>query len=366
MSPSQASISRHNDGDTLQPDRDERRPGVLPPPTIALRLLSAYQVAQTVRTATELGVTDILGDGALACEEIAQATGTQADRMRRLLRALAALDVVKDLGSGKFELTPVGHCLRADVPNSVRPLARLSGSVREAFGSLAECVKTGKNAFEILHGVEGPFAYLAKHPDLARAFDDAMTAFSAFTGPAVAQSYDFAGVRHVIDVAGGHGHVLASILKAHPHLRGTLLDVPRVVEGARAFLAKEGVADRCDVVEGNMFASVPAHGDLYLLSHILHDWDEERAGAVLQACRRAMAPQSKLLIADLVLPERAEPNPVMQNNMLFDLVMMVWTGGRERTEGELRALLNAARLRLVGVIPMPMQIADSLVEATPA
>jgi hypothetical protein len=160
--------------------------------------------------------------------------------------------------------------------------------------------------------------------------------------------------------------VLASILKAHPHLRGTLLDVPRVVEGARAFLAKEGVADRCDVVEGNMFASVPAHGDLYLLSHILHDWDEERAGAVLQACRRAMAPQSKLLIADLVLPERAEPNPVMQNNMLFDLVMMVWTGGRERTEGELRALLNAARLRLVGVIPMPMQIADSLVEATPA
>jgi hypothetical protein len=348
------------------PDQSNTKPSSLPPPIAALRLVSAYQAAQAVYVATRLGVPDLLGNGPLSSGEIAQATGTQADRMHRLLRALAALDVVKDLGSGKFELTPVGNCLRADVPLSVRPNVLLIGSENwwQAFGSLAECVRTGKNAFEVLHGVEGPFAYLAKDPGLARIFDDAMSAVSAFTGPAAAKAYDFAGVQHVIDVGGGHGRVLASILKAHPHLRGTLFDVPRVVAGAHAFLAKEGVADRCKVAEGDMFASVPTGGDLYVLSHIIHDWDDERARAVLQACRRAMAPSTKLLILDRVLPERVEPNPVVQGDMLFDLMMMVWTGGRERTASEFQALLGTAGLRMVRIIPM--QTADSLVEATPA
>ena len=184
------------------------------------------------------------------------------------------------------------------------------------------------------------------------------------TGPAVAQGYDFANVKRVVDVGGGRGGVLACILKAHAHLRGTLLDMPSVVEGAPALLASEGVADRCEVVGGDMFSSVPAGGDVYLLSHVIHDWEDAPATQVLRACRRAMAPEARLVIVDQVLPERVEPNSAAASGLLLDLTMMVMLAGRERTASEFRALRAAAGLRLERVIPM--QIADSLVEATPA
>ena len=325
-----------------------------PPPTaIAARLAMAYIASQAVNVAIKLGLADLLGKGAMTSGEIAQATGTQADMMHRLLRALAAFDVVKDLGSGKFELTPVGDCLRADAPNSVRSLVRMVGSENwwQAFASLDECIKTGQNAYRILHGLESSFAYYEKHPDAARIFDDAMSANSALVGAIAAQAYDFAGIGRVVDVGGGQGKVLASILKAHPNLRGTLFDLPRVAEGASAFLAKEGVADRCEALGGDMFVSVPGGGDLYLLSHVIHDWDDQHATKALQACRRAMVPTAKLLILDRVMPERIEPNPMTQGNVLLDLRMMVGTaGGRERTTAEFETLLSDAGLRLSRVI----------------
>jgi hypothetical protein len=247
-----------------------------PPQVAAMQLNLAYQVTRAVHAATELGVPDLLAKGARTFIEISQAAGTQADRMHRLLRVLAAIDVVRDLGSGRFELTPVGDCLRTDARHSVRPLMLLGReSIWPAFESLADCVRTGKNHFEIRHGVEGPFAFLARHPEQARIFNDAMSALSAATGSAVANAYDFAGMKCVVDVGGGHGIVFASILKAHPHLRGILLDVPSVVEGALPLLTREGVSNRCEVVGGDMFARVPAGGDVYLLSHIVHDWDDE-------------------------------------------------------------------------------------------
>jgi len=287
--------------------------------------------------------------------------------MRRLLRALAAFNVVKDLGTGKFELTPVGHCLRSDAVNSVRPLVAMFGSESfwQTFACLAECIKTGQNAYQILYGLDYSFAYYEQHPDFARIFDDAMSAVSAFTGPAAAEAYDFARISHVIDIGGGHGRVLASILKAYPHLRGTLFDLPRVVERAPSLLAKEEVADRCDVVGGDMLTSVPAGGDLYLLCQVIHDWDDEHASNVLQACRRAMAPAAKLVILDRVMPERIEANPAVQANVLLDLRMLVGTrGGRERTAGEFAALLRATGLRLERILPTRMPA--SLVEASPA
>ena len=347
------------------PNEGQERPRPLPPSAIAVRLVTAYAASQAVNVATQLGIADLLGKGAMASGEIAQATGTQADMMHRLLRALAAFEIVKDLGSGKFELTPVGDCLRTDAPHSVRPLALLFGSENfwQTFASLGECVKTGQNAYQILYGLESSFAYYERHPDLARIFDDGMSAASALVGSAAAEAYDFAGIGRVVDVGGGHGKVLASILKAHPNLRGTLFDLPRVVEGASPFLVKEGVADRCEAVGGDMFVSVPDGGDLYLLSHVIHDWDDQRATNVLQACRRAMAPAAKLLILDRVMPERIEPNPIVQGNVLLDLRMMVGTGGgRERTAGEFEILLSTAGLRLVRVIPTRAPV--SIVEAT--
>lgn len=137
-----------------------------------------------------------------------------------------------------------------------------------------------------------------------------MTAVSAFTGPAAARAYDFAAIARVVDVGGGHGKVLASILNQHPTLQGVLFDLPRVVAGALPFLASEGVTDRCEVVVNDMFVSVPTGGGLYMLSHVIHDWDDERVTKVLQACRRAMTPAAKLVILDRVMPERMGPDPM--------------------------------------------------------
>ena len=347
-------------------NEDNPQPRPAPPSAIAARLGMAYMASQAVNAATKLGVADVLSKGALTFDDIAQATKTQPGMMHRLLRALAAFDVVKDLGSGRFELTQVGDCLRADSPTSVRPLVLLLGSESfyHAFGSLDACVRTGQNAYQILHGLESSFAYYEKHPEAGRLFDDAMSANSALVGATAAKAYDFSGVGRVVDVGGGHGKVLASILKAHANLRGTLFDLPRVVEGASALLAKEGVADRCDAVGGDMFVSVPVGGDIYLLSHVIHDWDDEHSTKVLRVCRRAMAPSAKLLIVDRVMPERIEPDPMVKGNILLDLRMMVGTvGGRERTAEEFRSLLKAADLQLARVIATPAPV--SIVEAMP-
>jgi SAM-dependent methyltransferase len=333
------------------------------PTARAVRLVLAYQPAQAVYVATRLGVPELLRDGALTSREIALRTATQPDMMRRLLRALAAFEVIKDLGGDRFELTSVGDCLRGDSRQSVRPLALMYGSdhARELFACLDDCVTTGKNAFEIAFGAVSGFDYLARHPDLAAIFDNGMSAVSAFTGPAAAAAYDFDGVRHVVDVGGGQGKVLATILHKHAHLRGTLFDLPRVIEGAASFLADARLATRCEVMGGDMFDAVSAGGDLYLLSHVIHNWDDPHAMRVLQSCRRAMGTDAKLIILDRVMPDRVESNPVTQGNTLMDLMMMVRTGGgRERTAAEFSALLASADLRLERVIPM--QIPEALIE----
>ena len=347
-------------------NQDKRQARSAPPSAIAARLVMAYTASQAVNAATKLGVAEVLGKGALTVEEIARATQTQPDRMHRLLRALAAFDVVKDLGSGRFELTPVGDCLRADSPTSVRSLVLLLGSESyyTALCSLDACVKTGQNAYQLRHGLESSFAYYEKHAEAGRIFDDAMSANSALVGATAAKAYDFSGVSRIVDVGGGQGKVLASILKAHSSLRGVLFDLPRVVNGASSFLAKEGVADRCEAVGGDMFDSVPGGADVYMLSHVIHDWDDEHSTRVLQSCRRAMAPSAKLLILDRVMPEHIEPNPTVQANVLLDLRMMVGTvGGRERTAEEFKSLLNAANLQLARIIPTATPV--SVIEATP-
>jgi hypothetical protein len=348
-------------------DQESEQVYVVPPPAIALGLATAYQASRALIVAVKLGIPNVLRNGAMRSADIARETGSQPETMLRLLRALAAFDVVKDLGTGEFELTEVGNCLRADVPNSLHPLILLYGSETfwQTSASLADCVRTGKNAFQLLHGMESIFAYLEKQGDLARIFDDAMTSRSSITGQAVAEAYDFGGVGRVVDIAGGRGKMLASILKAHPQLRGTLFDLPRVVENALGLLVTEGVADRCEIVGGDMFTSVPPGGDLYLLVHVIHDWDDPRAIEVLRSCRRAMGPKAKLLIIDRAMPERVEASPLAQSNALADLTMMMVTGGgRERTAKQFEALVSATGLRLERVIPMP--IPDSLIEATPS
>ncbi len=349
------------------PIDDGTHPPRRPPQAVAAWLAVLYRGSQAVISATRLAVPDALGKGARTSAEVAQATGTNPAMMHRLLRALAAFEVVRDLGNGRFELTAVGDCLRADAPQSVRPLVLMWGSESswQACSKLAECVRTGENAYRILHGVDNLFPYLDKDPEQACIFDAGQSAGSAVIGTVAAQAYDFTGIGRVVDVGGGHGKVLASILKAHPALRGTLFDLPRVVQGAAVNLAAEGVTDRCEVLGGDMFDAVPAGGDLYLLSHVIHDWGDADATRVLQSCRRAMQPEARLVILDRVMPERVEPSLEVQGHVLSDLTMMIAHGGaRERTAGEFEALLGAAGLRLLRIVPTRAPV--SLVEAAPA
>jgi|KBSSwiStaDraftv2_1062776.scaffolds.fasta_scaffold02801_14 hypothetical protein len=343
------------------------QPGSLPAPAMAAWLTMAYRGSQAVIAATKLNVPDALGKGPRTSAEVAQATGTRPDAMHRLLRALAAFDVVRDLGDGRFELTAIGDSLRADAPNSVRPMALMYGSDSswEACGQLAECVRTGETAYRILHGVDNLFPYLDKDPEQARIFDAGQSASAALVGAVAAQAYDFSGGRRVVDVGGGRGTVLASILKAHPGLRGTLLDLPRVAQGAAAHFASEGLADRATAVGGDMFAGVPAGGDIYLLSHVIHDWGEEDSIKILRSCRRVMPADARLLILERVMPERVEPSLEVQVKVVQDITMMIAHGtARERTAREFEALLDAAGLRLVRILPTPAPV--SLVEAAPA
>jgi SAM-dependent methyltransferase len=195
-------------------------------------------------------------------------------------------------------------------------------------------------------------------------FNAGMTVLSATTAAAVVAAYDFSGLSRVVDVGGGQGRLIAAILRAYPGLRGTLLDLPSVVEGAPALLAEAGVADRCEVVGGDMFEAVPGAGDLYVLSRVVHDWEDARAAAVLRNCRRAMHGRARLILVERVLPDRIEPAPAAQPLVLSDLNMMVRTGGRERTAGDFAALLAGAGLRLARVVPTGGPV--SAVEAVPA
>ncbi len=336
------------------------------PAAEVLRLATAYQASRATYVATKLGVPDLLADGPKSAADLAAATGADGSSLRRLLRALAALGVLAEGGDGRFALGRLGGCLRGDVPGSVRALVLMYGD--EDFwltwGDLEHCVRTGETAARHLFGAEDAFARYAADPRLGAVFNAGMTVLSATVGAAVAAACDLSGVGRVVDVGGGQGRLMAALLRANPELKGTLFDLPSVVEGAPQLLAEADVADRCEVVGGDMFEGVPAGGDLYVLSRVIHDWDDARATAILGNCRRAMGARAHLMLVERVPPERVEPTSAVQSQMLSDLNMMVRTGGRERTGGEFGALLAAAGLRLERILPTQAPV--SLVEAAPA
>jgi hypothetical protein len=232
------------------------------------------------------------------------------------------------------------------------------------WGELGHCVQTGGTAAALLFGPGDTFARYSADPGLARAFNAGMTVLSATVAGAVAAAYDFSGHSRVVDVGGGRGQLIAAILKANPKLRGVLFDLPGVVASAGDVLAEAELADRCEVVGGDMFEAVPGDGDLYVLSRVVHDWDDARATAILASCRRAMAGRpASLLLVERVLPDRIAQGLEAQAKSLSDLNMMVRTGGRERTEREFGALLGVVRLRLVRVIRTDTQVSIVVAKA---
>ena len=326
-------------------------------------MMVGYEAAQVIYVAAKLGIADHIGDGSPNSQELAERTGAHEASLHRVLLALASLGVLADLGDRRFRLTPRGRLLQSTAPGSLRRAALLAGERSyRAWGGLPHSVETGETAFKHVFGM-GTFEYMAQNPALAAIYNDAMSASAEEHAAAVVKAYDFSRFHSVTDVGGGLGALLVAILVAHPALRGVILERESVAAGIPRRLADAHVAARCEVVAGDFFQTVPAGADAYLLSHIVHNWDDERAGVILKRCRAAMSPAGTLLVVEQVLPERIEPTVSAQRALMADLHMMVVTGGQERTETHYRALLAGAGFALRRVIPT--SIGESIVEARP-
>lgn len=334
-----------------------------PPPAVTMRQLTmGALVSQAISVIARLGVADVLATGPRHIDEIAQGVGAHSSALYRVLRALGDVGVVAELDTRQFALTPLGELLRSDVPGSLRGWATMVGMPfhRYPWTDLYETVQTGESAFDRVHGTK-VFDYLAEHPEDAAIFDDAMTSISTSETVSIVKAYDFSRFSTVVDVGGGRGGLLAAILSANPQLQGVLFDVPAVVAGADEEISGPEIVGRCQVVSGDFFDSLPEGGDAYLLSNIIHDWDDDQALEILRTCRAAMADTACVLLAEVVLPEGPQPSL----GKLTDLEMLVMTaGGRQRTEAEHRALLGRAALRLTRIVPSSGMV--SLVEAVPS
>jgi SAM-dependent methyltransferase len=333
-----------------------------PPPHAALmQLITGKWVAQAISVAARFRVADLLAAGPKTCAELAQATNTHPGALYRVMRALGDIGVFAEHADGRFALTPLSEHLRSDVPVSLRAIATYCCDPWSwaPWGELAECVRTGQPAFDRLFG-QGVFDYFGDHPAEADTFNEGMTGFSRQEADAIVSAYDFSRFGTLVDVGSGHGALLAAILKANPKLRGVVFDAPAVVEGARKPIQAAGLADRCRVEAGDFFQSVPIGGDAYILKHIVHDWNDPKATAILKNCRAAIKPDGVLLLAELVIPPAGTPSP----GKFLDLEMLVICDGKERTEAEYRDLLAGAGFRLTRVVPTGAPI--GLVEAVPA
>jgi len=313
-----------------------------------MQMLFGALMQQSISVAAKLGIADLLADQPQTAAELAAKTDTHEPSLYRVLRLLASAGIFAETADHKFELTPISALLREDAPNSLRYFAIMQGEewLWRTFGELMHSVKTGGTAQAKVHGIGG-FEFLAQHPEDAEIFNRAMTNFSLPVVPAIVEAYDFSGVSRLVDIAGGHGILLAGILKANPQVQGVLFDLPSVIEGAGELLEKEGVRSRAEFASGNFFEGVPAGADVYLMKHIIHDWDDERSIKILQNIRSAMNENGKVLICEMVVPEGNEPSP----SKILDIQMLVCTGGKERTEDEFRRLLESSGFRLTRIIP---------------
>jgi hypothetical protein len=329
------------------------------------RLVDGYLGTALVYVAAKLGLADLLADGPRASDDLARATQCHADALRRLLRGLVALGVLAETEDGRFALSPVGAWLRHEHPLSLRPLAVLTGEeFLAAWGDLLHSARTGETAFPHVFGMT-VWEHRARHPELNAQFNRWMGQLTqlANSEQALVAAYDFSALRTICDVAGGQGALLAALLAASPASCGWLFEQPHVLAEAPALLDAAGVAARCALVAGDIFAAYPdeLHGlAAYVLKNIIHDWDDAHSRVLLQRCRQAMGPRSRLLLVERLLPGRVLDDPA---TIWMDLRMLAGAGGRQRTEAEYRALCAAAGLALTRVLPTPSGF--SIIEALP-
>ncbi len=320
----------------------------------AYELVNGFRASQLVRLAAQLRVPDLLADGPLSAEDLGAATGIDADRLHRVLRGLAGLGVLVETEDGRFRNTEVGDLFREDVQGSRRALAlMLLPESYRAWDHLMETMRSGKPGYEIAHG-GSLWDSMARDADFAARFNQAMVSGTNEVADFVAAGSDFWSASMIVDVGGGNGALAAGILRAHPHLRAIICDLPAGLAGTREYLSRQGVVDRCTTVEADFFEKVPSGGDVYLLKNIIHDWDDQHASLILSTCRRATGRGARILIIERLLPTRVTDSPDNLNAVMTDLQMMVQLGSRERTLAEYRALLEQAGFEFRGSLPGPL------------
>jgi len=332
-----------------------------PPPHAALlQMILGKWVSSAISAAAHFAVADHLESGPKSPKELAALTGTQERPLYRLLRANASVGVFTELEDGTFAQTPLSEPLRTNAKPCVRHMAMMltdDWHIR-CWEQLPWCVETGKPASYKLHGT-GMFDWMAQHPEKTGNFNQAMTDLSSGDAAAVVQSYDFSRFEHIVDVAGGHGALLAAILDQSPKPRGTLVEMPHVIEGAKKAGILGRFGSRSTFVAGSMFEDIPAGADAYIMKFILHDWYDAECIKILSQCRQGIRPGGRLLVVDQVVPGRNQPGV----SKFMDLEMLVLPGGMERTEDEFRKLFASSGFRLERVIPMPAL--QCLIEGVP-
>lgn len=324
-----------------------------PPPQIVLyHLATGHYLSHALCLAARLGIADLLNDGPRHAEDLAEATGTHAPSLNRVMRLLAAAGLFEEQEGGSFALSSLGGYLRSAAPGSARAMVMLFAGARiqEAWRELEYCVRTGDPVFR-KRGLDDPFTDPARTPEDNATFDAAMADLTRLAAISVAAAYDFAPLRTVVDVGGGNGALLIGILKAHPHLHGIVFDQPHAAERARTQIAESGLAERCGAVGGDFFREVPNGADAYILKHVIHDWTDDRAVTILKNCRRAMGNDGRVLIVEGVYPTRIDTSLASRSAAANDVNMLVNTGGRQRSEAEFRALYSAAGFKLLRIIP---------------
>jgi O-methyltransferase domain len=325
-----------------------------------LQILNGAHVAGAVSCLAQMGIPDLVEGGAKSAEELAALIGADARALHRLMRATASVGVLAEGADGKFSQTPMSGVLRSDANPGLRSFATMTGREWHGMGwaNLEYCVRTGKQAMDKIYGMP-VFEYLQQKPEEGKIFNGAMTELSMIDGPAVAEAYDFSGIGSIVDIAGGHGYLLATILKKNPEMKGTLLEMPYVCEGAAKGPLKP-VMERCTLACGDMFTEVPAGADAYIMKHIIHDWPDEKCVQILKACRAGVKEGGRLLVVDSVI----EPGNEFSPSKFLDLQMLIFPSGQERTEKEFRALFEASGWRLRRIVPTAA--VDSIVEGVPA
>jgi hypothetical protein len=313
-----------------------------------MNLLYGKHITYSASAVARLGVPDVMGPAPTSVETLAEKVGAHAPSLYRVMRLLSSVGVFEESAGRSFRLTPAGELLKTDAPGSLRYLAILFGDEwnNRAFGQITQSVRTGESGVKAAYGRDG-FELLAELGEQAENFHRAMTNLSAVVGRAIVDAYDFSAVRTLADIGGGHGKLLASVLRRYPTLQGILYDLPDVVEGASRSGCFAGCEDRVRIEGGSFFERVPAGADAYMMKAVLHDWDDDRCRQILRLVRAQLPAGGRVLVCEMVAPDDGSPSPAL----MLDIEMLIATqGGKERTKSEFDELFRSAGLRLTNVV----------------